>query len=325
MTLDEIKSKLESIVDLDSIGLEVFFLLDLGQEENEDQNIKNTILKKANIKESVKKELIQSYLNGFNMIVENDDLSLIPLSSADDRKEVIFRYDISEKPKVFKYFDDIRKYDIEEIEIPKFKFNQDDLDNLEGYFVSIGTHANNIIIYRKQMSVNLFKQGKIYLVKGHNTQFDKIDQEFLRVDTKIDVLAIGDEIIINNLSVLERHYDFRLIIENEANKTLENIDKIDILENIDVLKERVEDTRFARKLSKISTTSPVFKLPKEHIMEFVQNHEALGSEFRYSEDNDTILLDTKKSQNYFLKLMNDDFLHSELTDYDYMTPAKDRL
>ena len=60
-------------------------------------------------------------------------------------------------------------------------------------------------------------------------------------------------------------------------------------------------------------------------MDFISNHEVLGNEFRLNDDSTKILLDTKKSQNFFLRLMNDDFLHSELTNYDYMTPAKDRL
>ena len=46
--------------------------------------------------------------------------------------------------------------------------------------------------------------------------------------------------------------------------------------------------------------------------------------FKYSE-NGSIILDTKSSQNLFIRLLNDDFLHSELTNNDYVTPAKDKL
>jgi hypothetical protein len=231
---------------------------------------------------------------------------------------------LEERPAVFTYFESIQN-DNEEHPIPLFEFDTDNLADLEGYFISIGDFENNVILYRKQMPINLFRQGKIYLVKGHDTQFDKIDKEFLRIDTKIDVISAEDSIIINNISILERHYEFRAIIEHEAKASLENINGLDILENIEVLQERVSDTTFARKLSKISTTSPVFNLPTEHIMQFVRNHHILGNEFRYSDDETKILLDTKKSQNFFLRLMNDDFLHSQLTNYDYMTPAKDRL
>ncbi len=315
MTLEELRAKIESIVQMEAIGFNVYFLLDTEQGQ---------VIKRANIIENVKTNLIAAYQLSLNQIVANEDLTMIDLSAADDRQTAIYLYDLEEQPAVFNYFESITN-DNDENPIALFEFDTDDLSDLEGYFVSIGDFENNIILYRKQMPINLFKQGKIYLVKGHDTQFDKIDKEFLRIDTKIDVISADDSIIINNISILERHYEFRAIIEHEAEASLENIDGLDILENIEVLQERVSDTAFARKLSKISTTSPVFNLPTEHIMQFVRNHHILGNEFRYSDDETKILLDTKKSQNFFLRLMNDDFLHSQLTNYDYMTPAKDRL
>lgn len=315
MTLEELRAKIESIVQMEAIGLNVYFLLDTEQ---------GKVIKRANIIENVKTNLISAYQLSLQQILANEDLTMIDLSAADDRQSAIYLYDLEEQPAVFDYFESITN-DNDGNPIALFEFYTDDLSDLEGYFVSIGDFENNIILYRKQMPINLFKQGKIYLVKGHDTQFDKIDKEFLRIDTKIDVISADDSIIINNISILERHYEFRAIIEHEAETSLENIDGLDILENIVVLQERVSDTAFARKLSKISTTSPVFNLPTEHIMQFVRNHHILGNEFRYSNDETKILLDTKKSQNFFLRLMNDDFLHSQLTNYDYMTPAKDRL
>lgn len=315
MTLEELRTKIESIIQMDAIGLNVYFLLDTEQGQ---------IIKKANIIENVKTNLVTAYRYSLNQINVNEDLTMIDLSAADDRHTAIYLYDLEEQPAVFSYFE-IIKNDNEENPISLFEFGTDKLTDLEGYFVSIGDYENNIILYRKQMPINLFKQGKIYLVKGHDTQFDKIDKEFLRIDTKIDVISADDSIIINNISILERHYEFRAIIEHEAEASLENINGLEILENIEVLQERVSDTAFARKLSKISTTSPVFNLATEHIMQFVRNHNILGGEFRYSDDETKIILDTKKSQNFFLRLMNDDFLHSQLTDFDYVTPAKDKL
>lgn len=315
MNLEEFRTKIESIVRMEALGINVYFLLNTEPGQT---------IKRANIIENVKANLVTEYRYSLNQVVANEDLTMIDLSAADDRQTAIYLYDLEEQPAVFTYFESIQN-DNEENPIPLFEFDIDNLADLEGYFISIGDFENNVILYRKQMPINLFRQGKIYLVKGHDTQFDKIDKEFLRIDTKIDVISADDSIIINNISILERHYEFRAIIEHEAEASLESINVLDILENIEVLQERVSDTTFARKLSKISTTSPVFNLPTEHIMQFVRNHHILGNEFSYSEDETKILLDTKKSQNFFLRLMNDDFLHSQLTNFDYMTPAKDRL
>lgn len=316
MNINELKNKLQSIAEMEQIGLNVYFLL---KTENNEK-----ILKRANIIEAVKSDLINSYKRSFLEISENEDISAINLSDADDRNNAIYLYDLDEEPEIFQYFETISNNQNQQ-QPDYFNFDTDSLAHMEGYYVFVGDFDNNIIIYRKQMPINLFKRGKIYLIKGHDTQFESIDDEFLRIDTKIDILKVNDSVFINNISILERHYEFHDIIQAEATSSINNIASLNILGNIEVLQERISDTTFARKLSKISTNSPVFTLPADHIMGFVVNHRVLSREFRYNRENTQIILDTKKSQNFFLKLMNDDFLHSELTSYDYVTPAKDRL
>lgn len=318
MNLEEFQEKVNSIAEIDGIGLNIYFVL-RKVNENEEEEL---FLKRANIKEEVKTDLESSYINVLNKLGHDEDLTMVDISKADDRKNAIFKYDLDDSPGIFNFFNDVTDPDIN---IDLFKFANDDLKDLEGYFVMLGDFENNICFYRKQMPINLFKRGKIYLVKGDATQFDSINKEFLRIDTKIDVIKIDDSIFINNISILERHYEFKAIIEKEAEASLANIQSLDILSNIEVLTERITETAFSRKLSKISTTSPVFTLEKDHIMSFVKDHSKLGKAFKYSADESQIMLDTKKSQNMFLKLMNDDFLHSQLTNYDYVTPAKDQL
>lgn len=65
--------------------------------------------------------------------------------------------------------------------------------------------------------------------------------------------------------------------------------------------------------------------PKEAIVEFTKNTPELAGKFKYSEDGTQIRLDTKKSKIAFLKLMNDAFLHSELTQQWYDASAKDNI
>jgi hypothetical protein len=315
MSIEEIKAKLASIAEMNGIGLNVFFLINTNGTQK---------LKRANIKEDVKTTLITSYKYAITEITSNAELALVNLSAADDRKHALYSYDLEQKPALFNFFDTVME--IKEQSTPDFfSFRQDSLKDLEGYFVFIGDAENNIILFRKQMPINLFQQGKIYLFADDDTQFDSIKKEFLRIDTKIDILSVDNALFVNNITILERHYEFKTIIENEATNTIEKINSLGILENIDVLLENVTNMSFARKLSKISTKSPVFTLPSSTIIGFAKNHATLKTAFKYNETNDKIRLDTKKSQSLFLKLMNDDFLHSELTNYDYMTPAKDKL
>ena len=100
-----------------------------------------------------------------------------------------------------------------------------------------------------------------------------------------------------------------------------------MLEDIQVLKDAAEDISFARKLSKVKNSSPIFSLniPKNEIVEFTKNTSVLVGKFKYSPDGSSIRLDTKKSKEAFIKLLNDAFLRSELTKLYYDARAKDNL
>src|SRR5690606_37871846 len=134
MTLEELRTKIEAIVQMEAIGLNVYFLLNT---EN------GQIIKRANIIESVKTNLVTAYKYSLNQVVVNEDLTMIDLSAADDRQTAIYLYDLEERPAVFTYFESIQN-DNEEHPIPLFEFDTDNLADLEGYFISIGDFENNV-------------------------------------------------------------------------------------------------------------------------------------------------------------------------------------
>lgn len=132
---------------------------------------------------------------------------------------------------------------------------------------------------------------------------------------------------ILDLKMLERNMGFSTLIQQAAVETVSAIEDLDILDDIEVLRDTLEVPSFARKLSKVKKASPIFKLgiSKEAIVEFTKNTPELAGKFKYSEDGTQIRLGTKKSKIAFLKLMNDAFLHSELTKQWYDASAKDNI
>lgn len=324
MNAQELKLKLEAILGIDQIGVNVFFIL---------KNSEDTFnIKKADIRQDAMDSLITSLTYNIHEIVDqissNEDFRVLNLSSADDRTSAIYEYDLDERPDTFYFIDEVANhieagyFSIENGNV--FLFNNDRLEDIDGYIIKLGDTDNNILLYRKNYPVNVFKQNKIYLIKGDDSQFTTMNDSFLRVDAKIDFFRLDDSVFIYNLSVLEKFSDFHQIISAEASKSIEQIDALGLVENIEILSERINELSFARKLTKISTISPVFTLPKVQVLSFAQAHRMLSTAFKYSEDGN-IILDTKKSQNLFIRLLNDDFLHSQLSNTDYLTPAKDKL
>ena len=89
----------------------------------------------------------------------------------------------------------------------------------------------------------------------------------------------------------------------------------------------IEDISFARKLSKAKENSPVISLDisNDDIIRFTKTNPGLKGKFKYTEGDKNIRLDTKASKLAFIKLLNDDYLWSELTFQNYDSIAKDRI
>ena len=66
-------------------------------------------------------------------------------------------------------------------------------------------------------------------------------------------------------------------------------------------------------------------ISNDDIINFTKTNPGLRGRFKYSEDGKQIRLDTKTSKNAFIKLLNDDYLRSNLTNQEYDSIAKDRI
>ena len=76
----------------------------------------------------------------------------------------------------------------------------------------------------------------------------------------------------------------------------------------------------------LSEHSPVLgHIDNQHIVTFTRNHPILRNVIKFSEDGTKIKLTTKKSKRFFLKLLNDDYLTSNLTSIYYDSLAKDPI
>ena len=140
------------------------------------------------------------------------------------------------------------------------------------------------------------------------------------------MFKVNGELYILDLKFLERKFKIYDVIKSVALKEIDKINEIGIVQNANSLKELLINTSFARKLSKISEHSPVLgKVPNADIISFTKNYQRLKNKFKYTNDGSQIILSTKTTMEIFIKLLNDDFLSSELTRIYYDSIAKDEL
>ncbi len=271
------------------------------------------------------RRLFDGYLK--QSIVDDENVRMKKLSAAEDEDNAIYLYDYPTCPDEMQL---LKNFNIREgVQQQKFNFHQDDLSKLYGYIIYLGTMDEGIVLFKKHYPISLIKRDSFLLgaIKDAG-RFEKIEgEDIIRLNGSIQLLRKDNEIYVLDLKSLERNMGFTEIVKKEALASIEEIEKLEIVEDIEVLKDTIGEQAFARKISRIRKSSLILKLgiKKDDIVKFTKETPELRGKFKYSADGNQIRLDTKKSKDLFVKLMNDSFLKSELTDQYYEALAKDEM
>lgn len=315
MTIEALKASLSSVISDEDCSAEFYFLLNSPEGMH---------VKRADIDEAAQDELSQNFIESISAnILLNDDMSLVDISSADDRAHAVYKYDLENVPTQLTKLSDI----LEKDNFAVFDFSADDLKNLEGILVLIGSQEQQLALYKHQYPVALLKKYDGFnLIKRNQNRLEKLDADVLRINSKFEFMRLNDQYYIVDIKALERFFGFHDAVKNVATEGVKNIEASGLIENVSVLSERLDDISFSRKLVRSAKNSPVLgKIPNADVILFIQTHPSLKGRFRLNADGTKLALDTKVSQNLFLKLLNDDFLQSELTKRYYASLAKDNI
>lgn len=252
-------------------------------------------------------------------VLDNDEISVLDLSSSDERLDAIYRYDI-DVPEELAYLESVTLND----DTPSLNLTNSELSLIKSLIVEIGDNESQIVLYKTMATINVYGRSSFFLKKS-DTRLEQITDEFLRVSPNFQLMRVADELLVFDLSVIEKSFGFKEIIKKEAALGISEIAKMQIVVNMDVLNELLDDMKYARKFTKVAKASPVIQagVSNQNIIQFCKEFPKLKGKIRFNEDESQISLDTKVSKDLFIKLLMDDFLTSELTKLHYESVAKD--
>lgn len=310
---EKIKSRLSSVIDGNNCGIEIYFI-------TEDSG--NKKIKRANIVEPADQDILKMVFDfSKSKILDNDKLQLLKLSQADERKEVIYSYDLDEVLPSISLLNDVENSTDFEI----FDFDKVKMSQIKGFIFAIGNNKNKFFIYKHMYPVSLLKRDSkaLGLVK-HGNRLIKLDDDILRINGKFDLFRLDGVVYVLNVQTLETFYGFKEAITNLSKRGLEKIVAANIVLDTSLLLNRTDNIAFARKLVRATKNSPVLGIVSgEEIIDFIKTHPVLNMKFKISDCGSKLDLKTKVSQEFFLKVLSDDFLQSELTKRHYSSLAKD--
>lgn len=325
MTKEILQEKLDGLIAQQGCGMNLYFIM----HKQDDY-----ILKKANVKNEALapiKTVLHDNLRQLRQMMDEPTFAVLNLSGAEDRTNVIYQYDLEEELRPISLMKEVDTNLFNDGYFTAdnnrmFDFNTDTFENVDAWIASYGVEDNRIIIYRKTFSVNLLKQGRNLFIFKDAEQIDIVKDDIFRIDGKIDFFLFDNTTLICNISILEKFNDFKDIVQRSARNSLQQIAAADLVDDIAKLKERAEsDISFARKLIKVTTNALILNVvDKERIIQFAREHAYLSRRLKVSADN-KFELEKKSAQNLFVQLLDDAFLHSELSSNNYLSPGKDIL
>lgn len=201
-------------------------------------------------------------------------------------------------------------------------FSESDRANLLGFAFCFSIDAKRVWAYQHVYPTSISKKsnGLLTLISRENV-FEKLsNSKLFCIEKRVDVVIVETTICPCKISFLENNFGFEVYIRSEAQSTISVIETTGLIQDIAKFNDFIakEKTTNAKKLLKIKR-SPVLSMPAEVVIQ------RLPTIPRYSNikiEDGQIIATSQKDVANILKMLNDDFLRSELSQKEYDSPAK---
>jgi hypothetical protein len=316
MSIDALRLTAENLANDDqTVGI-MFFIL---KEQN------TFVARKVELSANAQRALTAEVKLELGEFFEGDYV-LRDLTAVDLRQDAIFRYNLVDYPPQLNAF-------VETLDtpgtIPDFNHANDQVTALKAIVVVLGNGDESLSIYKHHYPTNTYRRNGFSLLRAGIAQdrFEKLDQDIIRMGHTVDFIYDGADVFVTNFKVLEKFFGFKEAVKADASVKLAVLTARNIIENVSALEDRITtqgDVTFARKVIRAISHSPVLDtVANTQIIQFIKQHQSLSKKIKINTAETQIVLDTKTSQNFFMKLLNDDYLKSELTQFEYDADSKD--
>ncbi|SIQ67939.1 protein of unknown function [Aromatoleum tolulyticum] len=305
-TIDALRAGLGAILHADGINLKLY----LGTGESDTRTYWL-----ADFDDGATEAVCQQFVRSVDQFLATENLETRPLTEMDHRADTLFMYDLTEQPTEFAKLRSLADGNDPET----FTFAANDLSTVTSLAIKISSAQSAVVFFKKFYPVSLVKRDQILLVMKDNTRFAFINQDILKVTGGFEVVLLDDEFYINDFGKFEKTFAFDEIAKNAMREVTNRIMALDLVNDA---KGYLAACLGSRKDILRAGRSRVLNMEVAAIIAFVQ---AKQHQIGIKVADGKLVLSSKASIKKLYKLLNDDYLTSELTHVDYETLAKNEL
>ena len=302
----EMTSKIREIIETDTnCGVEIYVCLKNDEQVFYIEKMVSRNELKDRVRAIVLDVLREQYLD--------DDAEYGDISDVIDNKKMLYVLEQSEEYCPFSTLGD----NLDVIST----FEEKNIERVLGFIFKINLNSKKIFAYQQAYVGSRLQAKNVLRIMQKEDVFQIVEKEMLKIDKRVELVIVDNTILVRNVKVLQDYFGFQLFVRNQAQSVISKLEELDILGDIDVLKEcqHGEKLTISKKLMKIKN-SPVLEMDKDELIRKIP----LIPRYRgiiHIEDG-KIRTSTKKDVDNLLKLLNDDIVKSELTDKEYDSTSK---
>lgn len=252
----------------------------------------------------------------------DDDLSRVRMAHGADEDEV------EETDDAMRFLHFLRAVDGRVIAgAPARALAAEDVSRVCGLLFKYVTGAGDaqcVVAFQRTQRMWIQQKSSYLLFDGVQAKPEAFSSRSIRVGTTFDFVLFGDNVFFRNLRALEILFKFNRLVSQRAKDYADTLDPI--VADFEKLDERIEASRgVANKLLKMQREgSPVAELSPDELEMRANRIAYYSRKLKFNEDG-KIMLTTNREVNDFLRMLNDDFLVSPLTQAEYEARSKKPL
>ena len=314
MTREELQQKLQFIQDEQiTKHLSVFV------------TTQTTGLQLFNIEANDIDDLLKMFVDSIKQkLIDDDQYSIVDYSTTVLRDNVIYRYDLLANRTI----EMDRMSEVLDIQAPE-NFNADEtsIESITGIYVVIrGEMDQNIVLYKHIKAVDKTYARSSFLFFKDNDMFKRQKENLLRISPVIHMIMAENEILLLDMKKLESALGLKDILVREADRDIQSVVDKRLVTDNQFLKKACEKTSMCKKLRHALTKSKVILkgIENKDIIKFAESKQE-KFKFHFNAAKDAFDIKSRAEAERFIKLLDDDFLHSELSHEDYDSYDKESL
>jgi hypothetical protein len=202
-------------------------------------------------------------------------------------------------------------------------YNTDNLAycDIWAYWIKVYGNGNSFYFIKKVTSSKVIRTGGKLAIIFEGKVFKNLDTDILTMDGTYDAIYCNQTLLFENKQNFEKALLYQVVKQAVAVETLDAIGEIGFVENFVHVKDFLKDDYHSiNKLNKIKEKPYFQTLTFARCKKIIKDYNV---EIDVDDENNQFKITSKAQAKHFIKVLNDDYLLSELTALKYAANSKE--